>query len=85
MRGTGAVAVNGTTVYAYFAVVGRAVRLRLSIDECDRLDLLDGRPVRVGLPGAGPASGLVTATRRVPPFVWVQVEAAAAVVTSRAG
>lgn len=77
MRGTGTVALNGATIYAFFAVIGRVVRLRMSVDECDRLDLFDGRPVRVALPGEKPSDGLVTATRRMPPFVWVKVETAA--------
>jgi hypothetical protein len=74
MRGTGPVEVNGNTVYAYFNVgdVG-LIRLRVSVDECDRLDLAEGRRVRVGLPDREPVEVLVAEVRRVPPVVWLDL------------
>ena len=59
MRGTGAVTIGRDVIYAYFTVSGRTARLRLSADECDRLDLFKGRQVRVGFGGQEPTSALV--------------------------
>ena len=83
MRGTGPVTIGKDVVYAYFTVDGKAVRLRLSSDECDRLDLFAGRQVRVGLPDGEPAGALVTRVVPAPPFAWVEMEFAG--VVSRAG
>jgi len=70
MRGTGPVTVNGVAVYAYYNVGdGGLIRLRVSVDECDRLGLSGGHRVQVGLPGRGPAEVLVAEVRRVPPVV----------------
>ena len=83
LRGTGPVTIGKDMVYAYFTTAGRAVRLRISADECDRLDLFAGRQVRVRLPDEEPAGALVTAVVPAPPFVWVEVELAGMI--SRAG
>ncbi len=93
MHGTRPVTIGGEVVYAYFTEAGRAARLRLSADECDRLDLfegqqvrleqVEGQQVRLGLDGREPAGALVTAVAPAPPFVWVEVEFAR--VVSRAG
>ena len=77
MRGTGEVTIGNAKVYAYFTADGPVVRLRLSADDSDRLDLFAGRQVRVGLPGRIPANALVTAVDAAPPFAWVEVEMAA--------
>ena len=74
MRATGPVAVAGATFYAYFTeAADGSARLRLSVDEWDRLGLDEGRRVRVGFPGRGPAEVLVTEVRRVPPVVWLDL------------
>ena len=74
MQGTGPVTVDGVTVYAYFTDrPGGVVRVRVSADEWERLDLFPGRPVRVGLPGRGPADVWVTSATHLPPFVWVDL------------
>ena len=83
MRGTGPVRIGKDVIYAYYTVDGRVARLRVSADECDRLDLFAGRQVPVSLNGREPAGALVTAVVPAPPFVWVEMELAAAVV--RAG
>ena len=49
------------------------IRLRVSVDESDRLDLAEGHRVRVGLPGREPAEVLVAEVRRVPPVVWLDL------------
>jgi hypothetical protein len=84
MRGTGPVTIGRDVVYAYFTADGRAARVRVSADECDRLDLFAGRQVRVGLGGREPAVALVTAVVPAPPFAWVELELAAPA-ASRAG
>ncbi|HEY1187726.1 MAG TPA: hypothetical protein VGE74_08715 [Gemmata sp.] len=83
MRGTGPVTIGRETVYAYFMEAGRALRLRLSADECERFDLFEGRQIRIRFNGQEPASGLVMAVAHAPPFVWVEVEFSG--VVSRAG
>ena len=74
MRGTGPVLFAGTSIYAYFTLDGDMARLRMSADECDRLDLFAGKQVRVGLPRREPTGALVTAVRAEPPFAWVEME-----------
>ncbi len=74
MRGTGPVGVNGTIVYAYFTLESGSFRMRLSVDEIDRLGILDGLRVKVALPGRTPLDVLVTASNRTPPYVWLDLE-----------
>ncbi|QEL18396.1 hypothetical protein [Limnoglobus roseus] len=83
MRGTGLVSIGTELLYAFFAVNGRAARLRVSIEECDRMDLFPGRQVRVALPDQDAGIVLVTAVSHAPPFAWVEVEFAGA--ATRAG
>lgn len=85
MRGTGPVQLNGQLVYAYFTTSAGAVRVRVSVDEADRLDLLAGVRVRIRLPDAEAAEFLVTAARRDPPFVWLDLQPLAARPATRAG
>jgi hypothetical protein len=74
MRRTWPVTVNGVAVYAYYNVGDAGpIRLRVSVDESDRLGLAEGLRVRVGLPGREPAEVLVAEVRRVPPVVWLDL------------
>ena len=74
MSGTGAVTVNGATVYAYFDdTAGRALRLRVSADDAERHQLAGGHTCGVGLPGQAAGPVLVTATDWAPPFVWLEL------------
>lgn len=82
MRGTGLVSWGSETVYAYFTTDGNSLRVRLSVDEADRLGLTEGLRVWVGLPDRQPADVLVMRVGRTPPFVWVELTAMAA---NRAG
>ncbi|QEL14821.1 hypothetical protein [Limnoglobus roseus] len=75
MRGTGLVSIGTELLYAFYSVEGRSARLRVSIDEFDRLDLFQGKPVRIGLPEQEPRTVLVMAVSHAPPFAWVEVEA----------
>lgn len=74
MRGTGPVALGRDVVYAYFSVTGRAARVRVSADDCDRHDLFPGRQLRLGIGGREPEAALVTGVGAVPPFAWVEFE-----------
>lgn len=85
MRGTGLVVFGTDAVYAYFTASGRTGRVRLSADDCDRLDLFAGRQLRLGLGGRAPAAALVTAVGPAPPFAWVEFEFPAAAAPARAG
>ena len=75
MRGTGLVTVNGAALYAYYAELGGVVRVRVSVDEFDRLGLCEGQWVRIGLPDREPVSVLLVKASRVPPVVWLDLTA----------
>jgi hypothetical protein len=77
MRGTGPVRLNGTMLYGYFTEGAGVVRLRLSVDEWDQLNLSEGQRVQLSLPDREPAHLLILATARTPPFVWMDLRAAA--------
>ena len=85
MRGTGPVGWGGEVVYAYFTVNAGVTRVRVSVDEADRLNVVEGQRVAIALPGAAVAEGLVVRVRREPPFVWVELTALAPPAASRAG
>jgi hypothetical protein len=85
MRGAGAVNWGGELLYVYFTTSGSVTRVRLSADDADRLDVIEGRRVTLALPGAEPFDGLLVRVRREPPFVWIELTALAPSVTSRAG
>lgn len=74
MRGTGPVAVNGTTVYAYYMQDDNLLRVRISVDEAERLGIFDGLRVAVALPSEETKNLLVTALNRIPPYVWVHLK-----------
>ena len=73
MRGTGPVGWGGEVVYAYFTVGAGVTRVRVSVDEADRLGVVEGLRVSLALPGAAPAEGVVLRVRREPPFAWVEL------------
>ena len=73
MRGTGPVHWGSEVVYCYYTVAAGVARVRLSADEADRLDVVEGMRVRLALPGAVPFDGLVLRVRREPPFAWVEL------------
>ena len=74
MRGTGPVGVNGITIYAYYLRFRNAVRVRVSVDEADRLGLADGLRVKVTLPGQDAMDVLIMAAKAIPPYVWLDLE-----------
>ncbi len=85
MRGTGPIGVNGSTVYAYYTQNNGSVRLRISVDEADRLGLLDGMRLKITLPGNKAMDFLATATERNPPYVWLQLDPLAPVTLRQTG
>jgi hypothetical protein len=74
MRGAGPVGVNGTTLYAYFTRDNGCVRLRISVDEADGLNVFAGLRVRIALPDQEAADLLITSASRTPPYVWLDLE-----------
>ena len=85
MRGAGPVQWGGETVYAYFTLIGSVTRVRVSLDEAYRLNVVEGLRVTVTLPDREPVDGLVVRVRREPPFAWVELTPLAPSATSRAG
>jgi hypothetical protein len=85
MRGSGPVRWGDEIVYCYFTVGGGVARVRLSADEADRFDLVEGMRLRLNLPGHEPLEGLVVRVRREPPFAWVELAPLAPPAASRAG
>ena len=74
MRGTKAVRVGGETVFAFLELGRDTIRLRVSADECDRLDLFAGKQVPLAIEDGGQHTALVVGVTREPPFAWVAVE-----------
>lgn len=79
MRGTKAVRIGRELLYAFVVTEGEAIRLRVSAEECDRLDLFVGKQVPMVVGDGEAAGALVVGVTREPPFVWVAVEFAAPV------
>lgn len=85
MRGAGRLGWGNETVYGYFTLEGDTARIRLSIDEADRLGVVEGARVRLALPGRAAVEGWVTAVRREPPFVWAELRCLATRLLGQAG
>lgn len=74
MGGTRAVRFGREMLFAFLTMDGETVRLRVSADECDRLDLCVGKQVGMAIEDGGQHPALVTDVQREPPFAWVAVE-----------
>jgi hypothetical protein len=85
MRGAGPVGWNSEVVYCYFTVSAGVTRVRVSVDEADRLAAVEGLRVNLTLPGSEPADTLVVRVRREPPFAWIELTPLASPTASRAG
>jgi hypothetical protein len=85
MHGTGPVAVNGSVVYGYCTDRGGVCRLRLGLDDWDRLGLDAGQRIRFGRPDQPPAEVLIAAADRHPPVVWLDLVPVAHGTATRAG
>ena len=85
MRGTGPVVVNGSVVYGYCTDRAGACRLRLGLDDWDRLGLDAGQRIRFGRPDQPPDEVLIASADRHPPVVWLDLVPVAHGSTTRAG
>ncbi|MBN9517513.1 hypothetical protein J0H58_03185 [bacterium] len=85
MYGTGPVAVNGAVVYGYWTDRNGCCRLRLGLDDWDRLGLQPGQRVRFGRPDQTPNEVLIAAADRNPPVVWLDLVPVARASAPRAG
>lgn len=73
MDGTGPVAVNGARVYGYWTDRDGVCRLRLTLDDWDRLGLHPGQRVQFGRPDQPPEEVMIAAADRNPPVVWLDL------------
>lgn len=64
---------NGTVVWSVVLEVGRGLRVRLSVDDWDRLRLNLGQRIRVILPHRFNEALIVTDLVEVPPVVWLML------------
>jgi hypothetical protein len=64
------VGLNGAEVWAYVVEHDGGLRIRLSADDWERLNLFRGQRVGVRLPGRADAWLYLTGTEEAPPFVW---------------
>lgn len=67
------VELNGTAVWAYVVEHESGYRMRVALDDWQRLNLALGQRLPVRLPGAGAVVLFVTAATEQPPVVWVTV------------
>jgi hypothetical protein len=74
MRGSGLVSLNSATVYGFFTQTETDFRLRLSVDDWDRLGLHEGERVRTVLPGHDPLDLLILGAASLPPFIWLDLQ-----------
>lgn len=64
------VGLNGAEVWAFVVEQDGGLRVRLSADDWERLNLVRGQRVAVRLPGRADAWLYLTHTEETPPFVW---------------
>lgn len=64
---------NGSAVWAYVVEHGRGFRIRLALDDWQRLNLGLGQRLTVHLPGVNDPRLFVTGVSEEPPVVWVTV------------
>ncbi len=64
---------NGVQVWAFVVEHDSGYRIRLALDDWQRLNVGIGQRLPVRLPGAGAVRLFVTAATEQPPVVWVTV------------
>lgn len=64
---------NGAEVWAFVVEDAGGFRIRLSLDDWQRLNLALGQRLPVRFPGANAVRLFVTAATEQPPVVWVTV------------
>jgi hypothetical protein len=65
------VALNGAEVWAYAVGTDEGLRVRLDIDDWQRLNLTSGQRIAVRLPGQDAQWLFVASAAELPPVVWV--------------
>ena len=70
----GPIELNGVVVYAYVVQDDAGTRVRVSLDDWERLGLAPGARVRVGASGREPEGLLLTAADQQPPVVWLHLK-----------
>lgn len=78
----GPIELNGLVVYAYVVQDEAGTRVRVSLDDWEKLGLAPGARVRVGGGGREPEALLLTAAEQQPPVVWLHLRR---LTTRRAG
>jgi hypothetical protein len=68
-----AIQLSGFTVWGLVVEVGRGVRMRLSVDDWERLSLNRGQRIRVKIPNRFDAWLIVSDLAEVPPVVWIML------------
>jgi hypothetical protein len=65
------VRLNGVTVDGYLVPEGEGTRIRITLDEAERLGLCPGQQVLVEGAGREPSTYLLSAMVESPPLVWL--------------
>lgn len=65
------VVLNGVGVWAYVVELVDGLRVRLALDDWQRMNLGTGQRIPIQLPGAADAWLFVTNVIELPPVVWV--------------
>jgi len=68
-----AIQLNGFAVWGFVIEIGRGLRLRLSVDDWERLGLNPGQRIQVRIPNRFDAWLIVAELVEVPPVVWVML------------
>ena len=67
------VGLNGAEVWAFVVERGGGLRVRLSTDDWERLNLFHGQRIAVRLPAQADTWLYATGTEESPPFVWLML------------
>ena len=65
------VVLNGTEVWAYVEELADGLRVRVGIDDWEKLGLFRGQRIVVRLPGKADAAYFLAEVTDAPPVVWV--------------
>ena len=68
-----AIQLNGSVVWGFAVEVGRGLRIRLSVDDWERLSINPGQSIRVKLPNRFDSPMIVAELVDRPPVVWIML------------
>ena len=71
--GNAVIGLNGLEVWAYVVELADGLRLRLAVDDWEKLRLDVGRRIPVRLPGKADVWLFITHATELPPIVWVMM------------